>query len=50
MRSQQTLSDSPNAARCSMSIAVDDGYSAIYSTIVKESGRYVAKCRLTTSG
>ncbi len=34
----------------SVAVAVDSGYSAIYSGIVKENGRYVTKCRLTISG
>ena len=34
----------------SVAVAVDSGYSAIYSRIVKENGRYVTKCRLTISG
>ena len=29
---------------------IGTGYSAIYGTIVKENGRYVAKCRLTITG
>ena len=34
----------------SVAVCVDVGYSAIYSAIVKENGRYVAKCRLTITG
>ena len=34
----------------SVAVRVDLGYSAIYGTIVKENGHYVAKCRLTITG